>query len=323
VLGGSNLLIFRSPDGGRTWEENSAALGRGHDHGVLTVDRTNGPRRGSLYAISSRSRRVPNGIHFAVFTARSEDGGRSFADTVTHVFMNANFNVDRGLVLSDGSLVVTFTDGMRNVDGFQSRGRLERARTWLAQSLDGGRTFGTLLLASEMCGRGGGFPTAASDQSEGASRDRIYIACASRTRSEILVAKSLAGLEVWSDALRADAASKDSVSRRTAGIVVNSKGVVGTSWFEQVIGASADCQRLMFAASLDGGETFTKATPVSSQHFCVQTAANGGAARRWPAGGEYIGFAAASDGGFHFVWPDARSGIYRLRYTSVAVSIDR
>ena len=37
------------------------------------------------------------------------------------------------------------------------------------------------------------------------------------------------------------------------------------------------------------------------------------------AGGDYSGLAATSDGIFHLVWSDARTGIYQLRTASVAV----
>ena len=104
--------------------------------------------------------------------------------------------------------------------------------------------------------------------------------------------------------------------RRTAAIAVNPHGVIGVSWFEQIKGQRPACQRVMFAASSDGGDTFTAAVPVS-EPFCVDSPGNGGAATRWPGGGEYSGLAAAPDGKFHVLWPDARSGIYQLRHAVV------
>jgi hypothetical protein len=319
VISSSRLLVFHSPDGGRSWDTTRADLGGARDHEMLAVDRTSGQFAGSVYALSLASRRVPDGLHVGVFVARSDDGGRTFRDTATHIISNVNLNPNRILVLSDGSLVVTFSDFMRNVDGFQGQGRLDRARTWLLRSTDGGRTFEPLRLASEMCGMAG-FPTAALDQSNTESRDRVYVACASRTRSEILLARSLTkSLERWSDPLRVDVSSTDSLTRRIATVAVNSQGVVGLAWFEQVRAERAACQQVMFAASADGGDTFTAAMPVSSQSFCVDAPRNGSAGTRWVSGGDYFGLAAAPDGRFHVVWPDARSGVYQLRHAAVLV----
>ena len=315
VMSGSRFLVFRSPDGGRSWDSTRVDLGGGHDHVMLVADKRSDTAMGPVYALSGRMRRVPHGLHFGVFVARSDDGGRTFRDTATHVFSNVNFNPDRGMVFSDGSLVFTFTDFMRNVDGFRGQGHLERARTWIVQSSDGGRTFSTLRLAGEICGMSG-FPSAAVDPSEGTTRDRVYVSCASRTRSEIRLAKSTQGLEVWSEPRRVDI-SANSVVRRTVSVAVNSRGVVGVNWFEQVPGQRAACQRVMFAASFDGGDSFTAPVQVSSQHFCVDGPSNAVAARRWAAGGEYSGFAAAPDGTFRVVWPDARDGLYRLRHAVV------
>src|SRR5438445_4214532 len=39
-LGGTELMVFRSTDGGRTWSDRPVSFGRGHDHGTLGVDRT-------------------------------------------------------------------------------------------------------------------------------------------------------------------------------------------------------------------------------------------------------------------------------------------
>jgi hypothetical protein len=131
------------------------------------------------------------------------------------------------------------------------------------------------------------------------------------------VTRSLEGLEVWSDPVRVGSSGADSLTRRTTGVMVDNRGVVGVSWLEQA--NAAGCWRVMFAASGDGGETFTKAVAVSTEPSCVETPANGPAAGRWAWGGEYIGFAAAPDGTFRLVWPDSRSGVYQLRYAPIEV----
>lgn len=318
LTGMGRLAVFASRDRGRAWDSTSVTLGGGFDHPMMTVDRTHGGPRGRLYVVSSRARRIAGVLTHAIYAVHSDDGGRMFADSATHFLMNTNFNADRPMVAADGRLVVTFTDGMRNVDGFMTqRGRLERARTWIFLSSDGGLTHAPLMLASEMCGRGGGFPTAAIAPSDTAASPHIYVACPSRSRSEVLIARNTGAIDQWGDAIRVDPVRGDSLSRRTVQVAVNGAGTIGVVWFEQVSGRTPDCQRVVFTASADGGETFSVPTAVSSESFCVATAANAGSATRWPAGGEYIGFAAAPDGTFHVVWPDARTGVYRLRHAEL------
>ena len=317
ALASSRLLVFRSADGGRTWG-TPADLGIGHDHPTLAYHPGVADDPARLYAFSGKLIRVPNGMHAAVFLGRSSDGGVTFADTATRAFTNLNFNVDRSVALTDGSALALMTDHMRNVDGhFSDGGVLERSRTWVARSADGGRTFSPMLFVTESCGRAIGFPTAAVDRTNGPWRDRVYVGCASRARDAILVTRSVKGLVVWSEPVRVGNSGADSLIRRTAGVVVNTRGVVGVSWLQQA--NAAGCWRVMFAASGDGGETFTRAVAVSTATSCVDTPANGPAARRWAWGGEYIGFAAAADGTFRVVWPDSRSGVYQLRYASVEV----
>ena len=93
-----------------------------------------------------------------------------------------------------------------------------------------------------------------------------------------------------------------------------------------------------FAASLDGGMSFTEpvrvstveSKPFSSANLLPSATAWGGpggelrvgvlsAAGRWLNGGDYIGLTAAADGSFHPVWADARSGSYQVYTARVRV----
>ncbi len=60
---------------------------------------------------------------------------------------------------------------------------------------------------------------------------------------------------------------------------------------------------------------------MSSATSCPDTAQNKGVFDNgtFGAGGDYSGLAATSDGMFHVVWSDARSGIYQLRTATVSV----
>ena len=53
VLAREGALVYRSADGGRTWNESVHFAGS-HDHETLAVDATSGPRRGSLVLLLRR-----------------------------------------------------------------------------------------------------------------------------------------------------------------------------------------------------------------------------------------------------------------------------
>ena len=111
-------------------------------------------------------------------------------------------------------------------------------------------------------------------------------------------------------------------------LAVNHDGVVGVSWYD----ASHDrreyrsafrCQRVLFAASQDNGATFSTAMEVSSSENCPDTDLNEETGRRYPAGGEYHGLTTTSDGRFHLLWADSRSGVYQLRRSTVSIESSR
>jgi len=176
------------------------------------------------------------------------------------------------------------------------------------------------MFLSEACGREGGFASLAADLSGGPTRDRLYLVCTNRERNGILVHNSADRGERWSGPVRADSAGGDVAFRRTPSIAVNRDGVVGVTWYERRKEGGRECQHLYFAASLDGGKTFLPEARVSSAASCPETPRNGGSAKRWPAGGDYSGLAAAADGSFHAFWSDSRDGIYQLWTARIKVN---
>jgi hypothetical protein len=315
------IRLLRSSDGGRAWVPVPVDLGRGHDHETMIVDATGGPRTGSFYVISGRMRRNPAGRGLAsVFVTRSADGGKTFTPPTHFVASNLNSNALTPGILSDGSLVLPWFDFQSNADDFKSTGFLERKRLWVVTSADGGQTFSHPMFVSEACGSGGGFASLAVDASSGPSRDRLYLTCTNRDRSTIFVHYSSDRGERWSAPVRADSAAGEVIFRRTPSIAVNKDGVVAVTWYDRRKEATRECQHIYFTASLDGGKTFLPEARVSSAPSCPDTPRNGGSAKRWPAGGDYSGLAAAADGSFHVLWSDSRNGIYQLWSARVQVN---
>jgi len=316
---GNAMQLAYSSDSGRTWGDVLLDLGRGHDHPTMTIDTTAGPFAGSIYLVSNGSWRDGSGrASGSIFVVRSADGGRTFSPPVHLVPSNLNFNVLTPGVLSDGTLVVPYTDFQSNISDFRSRaGELERKRTWVVMSTDGGRTFSRPSFVSEACGLG--FGALAVDLSHQTTRDRLYFVCNTRDLTGVQVHSSEARGEKWSQPVRADSAGGDVVFRRPPAVSVNRDGVVGVTWTERRTESDRLCQHHYFSASRDGGKTFLPQVRLSEAPSCPDTARNGRVAARWPEGGDYSGLAAAADGTFHALWADSRDGIYRLWTAPITV----
>jgi hypothetical protein len=148
-------------------------------------------------------------------------------------------------------------------------------------------------------------------------KDRLFWLCIADKFNGVLVQRSDDRGESWSQPLRLN--HSETAHSFTPSITVNKDGVIGVSWYEI---HDKSCFDVYFTASLDSGKTFLPEVRVSSATSCPDTPQNKGAfdlGTTFGAGGDYSGLAATSDGIFHLVWSDARTGIYRLRTASVAV----
>ena len=312
------LLVFHSADGGRTWDEAPVGLGRGHDHQTVAVDATGGKRSGSIYVVSGKGVRADDGkLRWSVFVARSADGGKRFFRPFSFIPSNLNINADVPVVLSDGELVVSYSDFQRNVDEFTREGRLERARSWIIKSTDGGGTFSIPLFATEACGPG--WSSLAVDGSSGPYRDRLYLVCMGRDGGTIVLHRSEDRGEKWSDPIRVHQAADTAVPRSHPVIAVNKDGAVAIAWQDGRNGPRPTCREVYFTASLDGGRRFLPEQKVSSLASCPDSTTDGAAFKRWPTGGDYYGLAATSDGLFHVLWSDSRTGGFQLWTATVEV----
>lgn len=315
------FLVFRSADGGRTWSEQPLVMPGNHDHGTLVVDLTHGPRTGSTYAVSQGTALDVSGQpRPATLVARSLDYGKTFADPTPVMLSDLWMTAMNPVVLSDGTLVVPFsTFGRTMADGGFEWLRSEL--DWMVTSNDGARTFSIPLFVSDACGRT--FPVLATDASGGPYHDRLYWVCNDRDFRHIYLHYSSDRGKSWSEPVPVNHGSGHDPYVRTPTVAINGNGVIGVSWYDgrdDSGDAAYRCQELFFSASLDGGQTFLPEVKVSSAKSCPATSGNGQAGRRWPAGRDYHGLAATSDGRFHVLWADSRSGVYELRSATIDVS---
>lgn len=334
----SHIFVYRSTDGGRSWLGPAKAPdgdGSSYDQPKIAVDHTAGKFSGTVYISSSQGIKLPpvKGV-FRTSILRSTDGGRTFSNPVQ--ILPNNFNNQNGnqVVLSDGTLVASFIELTIN------NKYLKHPRLWVVKSSDGGQTFSTPYLVAELEGRSS-FPRVAVDQSTGAYRDRLYMVQEIPVGgySNILLWYSADKGSTWSEAVRVNDNQENKVAQRMPAVTVDKDGIVGVIWHDRRNWTvdqrrkdpGNECSEIFFSASLDGGKTFLPNVRVSTQS-CPGVPGNSipsfgpgsqAISERFPTGGDYIGLTATSDGVFHALWADSRTGVYQLWTTSIRVNANQ
>ena len=318
----SDLMVYRSDDGGRTWR-NPVSLGDSQDHDTFVIGRT-GKYTGNVLVASQQgtTEKASGETRDAVFVARSIDGGRTFQEPVRVFPSNLHITTMNPAFLSDGTLLIPYSDFARDAVDGKGTIWLDRQRDWLLRSKDGGHTFLAPALMSESCAKT--FAMLAVDGSGSLFRDRVYWLCNDGAHENIYLHYSPDGGEHWSKPVRVNQDSGTTPHVRNAVMAVNAYGVIGVTWYD----ARGDqrgnmeflrCQELYFAASLDGGQTFLPEERVGAKS-CPLSPKNGEAGIRYVTGGDYDGVITAPDGRFHLLWSDSRDGIYKLWAASVTVN---
>ena len=311
----ADMRVYRN-DGSAGWSAPPREFGPGFDYPKVVYDKVHG----DLYVVGSRAVRVDGRVRHSIVVARSTDGGRSFPDSV-HLSPSDNaFEAQVPVALSDGSLIVPFTEHGNAVGDIPLAAR----RSSLLVSRDRGATFSAPRLIAEGCGGGGtGWPYLAVDLTEGAHRDRLYWLCARHGMPGVWLSRSDDVGMTWSPWARVDR-EVGGASAVAYALAVNSEGTVGVMWLS-LDGSPDQCSWLIFSASLDGGVSFVQPVKVSTRPSCPSRDSRNAAAHahRPRAGGDYNGLVAAADGVFHLVWADARDGLYRLRHATAVVEQDR
>lgn len=314
------LLVYHSPDGGRTWDSTPVSLGAPQDHPTMVADLSSPERAGWIYILSSQRSRTEDGKpRRALFVARSEDAGRTFDQPIRILPSNRFHAAEVPAVLSDGTLAISFID-----DSWTATPELPR-RGWIVRSTDGGRSFSVPLFVTDACGPPRfALSMFAADRSSGPFRDRLYFACNELGGGAVLVTASSDGGETWSDPIAVHSAPPADTTawRHVRAMTVNKRGVLGVVWADRwTWGDDRRCYEVLFAASTDGGETFLPPQRLSREGHCMDSGANGANSRRWPTAGDYFGLTATADGRFHAVWPEARDG-GTLQLWTAAVEVD-
>lgn len=343
------FVLSRSTDGGRNWGAAIRVPGGNWDRQYLAFDGTDGPFKGRIYAAGGvwSLRSFSGRSTAAVRVVHSDDGGATWTGDDRNLIVSndpeetVNVIADP-LVTKNGRLVVPFTTiSQKRSDS------VSVAHFWTVTSDDGGRTF-SLAHKGLPLHRGRGYrarqastaPRATIDMSVGPYAGRIYFTWIDYVDGSyrVQVSHSTDEGESWS----APVTVNDNVSGdpSNVAIAVNKDGIVGVIFNDRRDHPENRCYRLYFAASVEGGKSFSRNVMASETPTCPADATNwatavfsylmqqapesGDSAQRvigltgipwrWPNGGDTQGLSADEDGVFHAAWINGPppSGIMQL-----------
>ncbi|MEK6281699.1 MAG: sialidase family protein [Acidobacteriota bacterium] len=308
------ILVYRSEDRGKTWQGPTLIPPRGSfDRPLMVAAGTKNNKR--IFVVAS------DGRGFAVL--RSDDGGLSFKTTAFIEPDNLAHQPKNPLLLPDGSLLVPYNDYPHiSVKEFEEirreprKQRLNSSRIYVVRSRDEGLTFDLPQFVADIPRMIPDGLEMAVDLSNSRFRGRIYAAWNGEREDSrnMTIAYSTDAGKNWlkSATFRAENAGPAFFPT----IAVSADGVVGVSWLQhEKDEGKFYCYRIYFAASIDGGESFTPPQVVSEVVSCPDSVSNKETIGRWARGADYMGLAPAADGSFHPVWVDARDGAFQV-YTA-------
>ena len=331
---GKALAVWKSADGGRTWGGRAVVPGA-WDRPFIGVGR---PRGGSLVRLVYVSGKIPITVvgHLAsdVFAlSTSTDGGSSFGfprlilpDPVRELL-----NVPSDLAVTPEGAVVAALQLFPPQD---IRTPLLSGRYSTIVSTDGGRTFSEPRPISDfrcyghgwegksLLGLGGG--RLAFDASNGSSRGRLYFVWLDVVEGffQVMASGSADGGKTWSAPVQINDNGTQADQSNPA-IAVDGNGVVGVSWNDRRGDPTGRCFQTYFAASSDGGKTFSPNRRISDAKTCpIPAGADPVESEyRFKNGGDTQGLVGLPAGGFHLAWINGASGELQLWSSAVSVNV--
>jgi len=295
--------LYRSRDGGRTWDPPSKAPpAYAWDREYLVADFTGGKYHGRVYMnstvypmpayVADTTNPGPGGggggRENAAGLYTSTDGGSTFGNPVTRLVTRPEgiLGMANAVVLSDGTLMFLYGHRKPNVAGGGGRGGiaaftpLPAANYWLEviTSTDGGETLNNAYRIGDYWmnrprSEGAVIPHLAVDPGSPLFKDRLYVVWSDfRTnRLEIMFSYSSDKGRTWStpvtisDDRAAPDALRNGPDNITPTVAVNKDGVVAVTWHDRRDFADNLGWNVRFRASLDGGETWSPSVKVNDK----------------------------------------------------------
>lgn len=296
----SGLTIWRSDDGGRTWQVVEVKE-ETYDRPWVAASKVSGEGPPPVYAAG---RTGEGQVGFAVHA--SHDRGETFRELTRFRVDSTVFHSVSDLeVRPDGTLLVPHLVHFGYVPG---EGALVRGERRLLISTDGGdtwtgahrvaenRTYGNRGPEDQMLmGLGGG--RIAVDASGGRFEGSAYMAWPQVVDGflQIVLARSRDGGRTWSEPQRVNEGGRRS-HHSTPEAAVNGDGVVAVTWNDRRHDPDHRCYHHYVAISRDGGRTFGEKIRISPRETCFPSG------YRWQNGGETQGLIPLSNGDFRVVW---------------------
>jgi hypothetical protein len=331
-----SVQVFRSPDKGVHWNQ-VAAYGSGAftDHPQMVIDPVKG--RGGLLVSALWDLPASRATELGIF--RSTDRGDHFLDPIPVVADSTIrlFNLNP-LLFSDGALFVPFarfrSGTVQSCPSFDIDAVIVDPAS---RRLSSERKVRHNIEDPNGCGGGVPYAKVAFGIDARRSPNRLFVLMNEGRvgRYALTLSHSDDRGETWSEA----ALIGSSVGEQfRPAIVVNDSGVIGVSWCATKDSTDRRWFAQYFAASYDGGSTFSPPVLVSSEWSPLKSAGNDvpGHTINSPAvaadgtvsfavhmaasfadAGEYTGLASDIHGVFHPFWADSRTGLNQVWTASV------
>jgi hypothetical protein len=332
---GAEVAVWKSSDGGYTWSSPAPVAGMGWDRPWITC------MESSTAAFPERVF-VAGKLPLTIFgeAARdiigfsgSSDGGATFR--VPRLFLPKPsaqvLNVISDLLVDARERIVLtlqlFPPGVVHDE-------VLAGHYGTVISEDGGRTFSPPRLGPEvhvyghaaegksLFGLGGA--KMAVDQAGGPYDGRLYLAWVDAVEGfyRVRVASSADGGATWSEPLFVGSAADSDAS--TPAVAVDGKGTVGVVWYDRRADATGGCYQLYFAASKDGGVSFSPAQLLDGTRTCPLGPREAApdpltSEYRFKNGGDTQGIVGMPGGGFQLAWIRAGEREMQLWSTSLEV----
>jgi hypothetical protein len=334
----SGIAVWTSTDGGKTFGQpvrvyDDPSGGIFSDKEWITVDRSNGPHRGSVYVVWSYDHlggcNADGTCAQQVAFSRSTDGGKTFSPpqliegqapfcTAPYPHRPAgSIDCDLGLgaipaVLPDGTIAVAYSY-------LAPDGHSVATRLLVVTSADGGTTWTAPVLAAtvdDIFGvlpheryRVASLPAFAADP----RANRLYLAWADKASgdSDVFLSTSNDGGKTWSQPVRVnDDTPRNDAQQFQPQLAVAPNGVVSVSFFDTRNDPAHHRIDAYLAQSLDAGATFLSNVRVTTSDFDPSVAAP-----KDDSGAQFIGDyqGLAADNLFvHLFWNDTRTGAQEI-----------
>jgi hypothetical protein len=351
-------LLATSRDDARSWLPPAEITTL--DREFITVDDTRGKYRGRIYVNGRDNDRLydSDSSVSSIWVLRFDSLQRPLEPKHFISMGNREITIPtNGVVTANGSYITGFVEHDNPVGSpADSVLAAPNATLKIIKSADGGSRFGRAVVVAPMYDKFGeinvsSIPWLAADVSPNSRfAGRVYAVWADRRsgRSEIWFARSEDGGDHWSAPVRVS----DDAPRPGGGgpddfhplVAVNNSGSVGVMWYDRRDNPDNTGWWVRFAASIDGGHSFSSSALVSEAPFDLardtQPVISGvtrGGGHPHPllaggplrsdvvyshfnfVGGHTAGLASSPDGLFHLLWVDDRTGVSQIYTSAVRV----